>query len=43
MINQLQYSCDTLKLPGILQAYQALADECSKTGASYSEYLDQVL
>jgi DNA replication protein DnaC len=43
MINQLQHSCDILKLPGILQAYQVIADECSKTGASYSEYLDQVL
>lgn len=43
MINDITNSCEALKLNGILHSYQAIADECSKIGASYSEYLDQVL
>ena len=43
MINNVGYSCDVLKLNGILQCYQAIADECIKLKASYTEYLDQVL
>jgi DNA replication protein DnaC len=42
-INSISSSCDTLKLSGILQCYQSLADECGKLNASYSEYLEQVL
>ena len=36
-------NCNTLKLGGILQCYQSIADECGKLNASYSEYLDQIL
>jgi DNA replication protein DnaC len=43
MINDITNSCQALKLNSILHSYQAIADECSKIGASYSEYLDQVL
>ena len=43
MINNISYSCQLLKLTGILQSYQSIADECGKTNASYSEYLDQLL
>lgn len=43
MINDISSSCETLKLSGILHSYQAIADECGKTSASYSEYLDQIL
>ena len=42
-INDISYNCETLKLPGILQSYQAIADECSKIKSSYSEYLEQLL
>ena len=35
--------CESLKLNGILHSYQSIADECSKTKASYTEYLQQVL
>jgi len=43
MINNISHSCDLLKLTGILQSYQSIADECGKLNASYSEYLEQVL
>lgn len=43
MMNSISQSCETLKLNGILQSYQTIADECGKIKASYSEYLDQVL
>jgi DNA replication protein DnaC len=43
VINEISYSCEALKLSGVLHSYQAIADECGKLGASYSEYLDQVL
>lgn len=43
MINNISQSCGILKLNGIMHSYQSIADECSKTKASYSEYLDQVL
>ena len=43
MINDISRSCETLKLNGVLQSYQSIADECCKLKASYSEYLDQVL
>lgn len=42
-INNISSSCDVLKLNGVLQCYQSLADECGKLNASYSEYLEQVL
>lgn len=43
MINDISDSCEILKLNGVLHSYQSIADECSKVGASYSEYLDQIL
>lgn len=43
MINNLMNSCTELKLNGVLQAYQSIADEAAKVSASYTEYLDQVL
>ena len=43
MINNISQSCSVLKLNGIMHSYQSIADECSKTKASYSEYLDQIL
>lgn len=43
MINDIQNSCEILKLVGVLQSYQSIADECGKLNASYSEYLDQLL
>lgn len=43
MINNISQYCEELKLNGILRGYQSIADECGKTKASYSEYLDQVL
>jgi DNA replication protein DnaC len=43
MINNISQSCSVLKLNGIMHSYQSIADECSKTKASYSEYLDQLL
>ena len=43
MINDIQKSCEILKLLGVLQSYQSIADECGKLNASYSEYLDQLL
>lgn len=43
MINNISQCCETLKLNGILQSYQSIVDECSKTKASYSEYLEQLL
>jgi len=42
-INNISQNCEALKLSGILQSYQAIADECYKVKASYSEYLEQVL
>lgn len=42
-MNTISQNCETLKLTGILQCYQSIADECGKTKASYSEYLDMVL
>lgn len=36
-------NCIRLKLTGILQSYQSIAEECCKTGASYTEYLDLLL
>lgn len=43
MINNISHSCEILKLNGILQCYQSIADECGKLNASYSEYLEQLL
>jgi DNA replication protein DnaC len=43
MINDIQQSCEDLKLYGVLRSYQSIADECGKLNASYSEYLEQVL
>lgn len=43
MINNIAQSCETLKLNGILQSYQSIADECGKLNASYTEYLEQIL
>jgi DNA replication protein DnaC len=43
MINNIQNSCEILKLQGVLQCYQSIADECGKLNAGYSEYLDQLL
>jgi DNA replication protein DnaC len=43
MINNISQSCELLKLNGILQSYQSIADESGKVGASYSEYLEQLL
>lgn len=43
MINDINSSCEFLKLNGILHCYQSIADECGKINASYSEYLEQVL
>ena len=43
MINNINQNCEILKLSGVLQCYQSIADECGKINASYSEYLDQVL
>ena len=43
MINDISNSCEILKLNGILQSYQSIATECSKTQASYTEYLEQLL
>ena len=42
MINNISNACEELKLTGVLQSYQSIADECGKIGASYSEYLEQV-
>jgi DNA replication protein DnaC len=43
MINEIQNSCETLKLQGVLQSYQSIANECGKLNAGYSEYLEQLL
>ncbi len=43
MINNINKYCESLKLPGLLQCYQSIADECGKLNASYSEYLEQIL
>jgi len=43
MINEIQHSCELLKLNGVLHSYQSIADECGKLNASYSEYLDRLL
>ena len=43
MINNISQSCEILKLTGVLQSYQSIADECGKLKASYSEYLEQLL
>ena len=43
MINDISNSCEKLKLNGVLQSYQSIADESGKISASYCEYLDQVL
>lgn len=43
MINNISKSCEILKLNGVLQSYQSIADEFCKIKASYSEYLDQIL
>lgn len=43
MINEISQNCEALKLAGILQGYQSIADECGKIKASYTEYLDQLL
>lgn len=42
-INNIAQKCEQLKLQGILQSYQSIATECSKTKASYTEYLDLLL
>ena len=42
-INDISKNCEALKLNGVLQCYQSIADECGKLSASYSEYLEQVL
>ena len=43
MINGISQSCEELKLSGVQQCYQSIADECGKINASYSEYLEQIL
>lgn len=43
MINEIHNSCELLKLNGVLQSYQSIAEECGKINASYSEYLDAIL
>jgi DNA replication protein DnaC len=43
MINDIQNSCEDLRLYGILQSYQSIADECGRINAGYSEYLEQLL
>lgn len=43
MINGISQSCEELKLAGVQQCYQSIADECGKINASYSEYLEQIL
>lgn len=42
-INDISKSCEALKLNGVLQCYQSIADECGKLSSSYSEYLEQIL
>lgn len=42
-INNIAQKCEQLKLQGILQSYQSVANECGKTKASYTEYLDLLL
>ena len=43
MINDIQQSCELLKLNGVLHSYQSIAEESGKLNASYSEYLDELL
>jgi DNA replication protein DnaC len=43
MINNISQACIELNMPGILESYQSIADECGKLKASYSEYLEQIL
>ena len=36
-------ACNFLRLPGIVESYQALADHCAKEGLSHTEYLTKLL
>lgn len=42
MINDISVACELLKLSGVLQSYQSIAEECSKVGASFTEYLARI-
>lgn len=42
-VNDISMACNELKLSGVLQCYQSIADECGKLNTSYSEYLNRIL
>lgn len=42
-MSNINQSCELLKLSGIQQSYQSIANESGKLNASYTEYLEQVL
>jgi DNA replication protein DnaC len=41
--NNIAQICKSLKLSGVLESYHAIAEECSNTKASYTEYLHLIL
>lgn len=41
--NVINDACNTLRLPGIAQNYQAIADLCAKENLSHTEYLTKLL
>ena len=43
MLNKIALACEELKISGVLQSYQSIADECAKESLSYTEYLAKVL
>lgn len=42
-INEINTACSTLRLAGIAQSYQSIADECAKDNLSHTEYLTRLL
>jgi DNA replication protein DnaC len=43
LIDKISSMCTSLKLSGILQGYQAIADKCAKDQSSYTEYLASIM
>jgi DNA replication protein DnaC len=43
LLNKVSNACEILKLHGVLQSYQSLAESCAKDELSHTEYLAKVL
>lgn len=43
LLSKVSHACEALKLSGVLQSYQSIADNCAKDELSHTEYLAKVL